>query len=124
MLISSGLPLLEAINIVAEITGNFVYKKALKDAYLGVERGLTFSSLLPSPLFPKLVGQMVKVGEETGKVDEIFFKLAEYFETESDHMVKNLTVAIEPIILVVLGIAVGFLVVSIILPIYQLTTAV
>lgn len=124
LLISSGLPLLEAINIVSDIVGNSVFKKALKDAYSGIERGLPFSSLLPSPLFPKLVGQMVKVGEETGKVDEIFFKLSEYFESESDHMVKNLTVAIEPIVLIILGIAVGFLVVSIILPIYQLTTQV
>lgn len=121
LLITSGLPLLEAINIVAEITDNSVFKKALKEAYLGVERGLTFSSLLPPPLFPPLVSQMIKVGEETGKVDEIFFKLSEYFESESDHMVKNLTTAIEPIILIILGIAVGFLVVAIILPIYQLT---
>lgn len=122
LLISSGLPLLDAINIVSDITGNSVFKKALREAYLGVERGLTFSSLLPAPLFPTLIGQMVKVGEETGKVDEIFFKLAQYFESESDHLVKNLTVAIEPIILIILGIAVGFLVISIILPIYTLTT--
>ena len=66
---------------------------------------------------------MVRVGEETGKVDEIFFKLAEDFESESDHLVKNLTVAIEPIILVVLGIGVAFLVISITLPIYKLTTS-
>lgn len=122
LLITSGLPLLEAINIVSDITNNSVFKKALKESYLGVERGLTFSSLLPAPLFPTLIGQMVKVGEETGKVDEIFFKLSQYFESESDHMVKNLTVAIEPIILIILGVAVGFLVISIILPIYTLTT--
>lgn len=121
LLITSGLPLLEAINIVADITNNSVFKKALKESYLGVERGLTLSSLLLPPLFPSLVGQMIRVGEETGKVDAIFFKLAEYFESESDHMVKNLTVAIEPIILIILGIAVGFLVIAIILPIYQLT---
>ena len=66
---------------------------------------------------------MVRVGEETGKVDEIFIKLANYFESESDHLVKNLTVAIEPIVLVVLGIGVAFLVISIILPIYKLTTS-
>ena len=66
---------------------------------------------------------MVKVGEETGKVDEIFFKLADYFESESDHLVKNLTVAIEPIVLIILGIGVAFLVISIILPIYKLTTS-
>ena len=67
---------------------------------------------------------MIKVGEETGKLDEIFFKMAEYFESESDHMLKNLTVAIEPIIIVTLGIGVAFLVISIILPIYKLTTSI
>lgn len=123
LLVSAGIPLLEAINIVSDITDNSVFKKSLKESYIGVERGLPFSSLLPSPLFPRIVGQMVKVGEETGKVDEIFFKLSDYFESEADHMVKNLTVAIEPIILIILGVGVGFLVISIILPIYKLTTS-
>ena len=66
---------------------------------------------------------MIRVGEETGKIDEIFKRLADYYESESDHAIKNLTVAIEPLILVVLGIGVAFLVISIILPIYKLTTS-
>ncbi len=123
LLVSAGIPLLEAIGIVSDLTENAVFKKSLKTAYEGVERGLPFSSLLGSDIFPKIVGQMVKVGEETGKTDEIFFKLAEYFESESDHLIKNLTVAIEPIVLIILGIGVGFLVISIILPIYKLTTS-
>ncbi len=123
LLTSAGIPLLEAIGIVSDLTNNPVFKKALKDAYAGVEKGLSFSSLLTAEVFPKIVGQMVRVGEETGKVDEIFFKLADYFESESDHLVKNLTVAIEPIVLIILGVGVGFLVLSIILPIYKLTTS-
>ncbi len=123
LLTSAGIPLLESIGIVSDLTDNPVYRTALKDAYAGVEKGLPFSSLLTGQVFPRIVGQMVKVGEETGKVDEIFFKLADYFESESDHLVKNLTVAIEPIILVILGIGVAFLVISIILPIYKLTTS-
>ena len=123
LLTSAGIPLLESIGIVSEQTDNPVYRNYLKDAYAGVEKGLPFSSLLNGDVFPKIVSQMVRVGEETGKVDEIFFKLAEYFESESDHLVKNLTVAIEPIILVILGIGVAFLVISIILPIYKLTTS-
>ena len=123
LLTSAGIPLLDSIGIVSDLTDNPVFKNALKDAYKGVEKGLPFSTLLTANIFPKIVSQMIKVGEETGKVDEIFFKLAEYFESESDHMVKNLTVAIEPIILIILGIGVGFLVISIILPIYQLTTS-
>ena len=124
LLTTAGIPLLESINIVQDLTTNSVFKNALKAAYQGVERGLSFSAqLLALPVFPRIVGQMVRVGEETGKLDEIFIKLADYFESESDHMVKNLTVAIEPIVLVVLGIGVAFLVISIILPIYKLTTS-
>lgn len=124
LLLSAGVSLLESIEIVSDLTTNPVFKNALKESYKGVERGLTFSLLLTAnAAFPKIVGQMVKVGEETGKVDEVFFKLAEYFESESDHLVKNLTVAIEPVILIILGIGVGFLVLSIILPIYKLTTS-
>lgn len=123
LLTSAGIPLLESISIVTDLTTNPVFNKALKYSYNGVEKGLPFSALLTADIFPKIVGQMIKVGEETGKVDEIFFKLADYFESESDHMVKNLTVAIEPIVLVILGIGVGFLVISIILPIYKLTTS-
>src|SRR3990167_6868993 len=124
LLISAGIPLLESIAIVSSLTENKVFKSALKDAYAGVEKGLPLSLLLTQENFPKIVSQMVKVGEETGKVDEIFFKLAQYFESESDHLVKNLTVAIEPLIFVVLGLGVAFLAISILLPIYQLTTSI
>lgn len=122
LLTSAGIPLLESIGIVSDLTDNPVFKKVLREAYSGVEKGLPLSSLLTSSALPRIISQMVKVGEETGKVDEIFFKLADYFESESEHMLKNLTVAIEPIVLVILGIGVGFLVLSIILPIYKLTT--
>lgn len=123
LLVSAGIPILEAISIVGDQIENRVYRGALQEAYLGVEKGLPFSTLLSNPVFPKIVGRMVRVGEEVGKVDEIFFKLADYFESESDHLIKNLTVAIEPVVLIILGIGVGFLVISIILPIYKLTTS-
>lgn len=123
LLTSAGIPLLSSIGIVADLTDNPVFKNALKDSYAGVEKGLLFSSLLSANVFPRIVSQMVKVGEETGRLDEIFLKLADYFESESDHMLKNLTVAIEPIVLIILGIGVAFLVISIILPIYKLTTS-
>lgn len=124
LLTAASIPLLESINIVEGVTSNSVFKEGLKSAYNGVESGLTFSQqLLALPYFPRLIGQMVRVGEETGKVDEVFLKLADYFETESDQMVKNLTVAIEPAVLIILGIGVAFLVISIILPIYKLTTS-
>jgi len=65
---------------------------------------------------------MIAVGEETGKLDEILSKIAEYFEKESEYAVKNLTTAIEPLIMIVLGIGVGFIVIAIIMPIYSLTS--
>lgn len=124
LLVSAGVPLLEAIHIVGDVIDNNVFKAALKDSYGGVERGLSFSAQLTNlPIFPRIISQMIKVGEETGKLDEIFAKLSEYFESESDNLIKNLTVAIEPIVLVILGVGVGFLALSIILPIYKLTTS-
>lgn len=123
LLTSAGIPLLESIGIVSDLTDNPIFKKTLRDAYAGVEKGLPLSSLLNVSVFPQIVGQMIRVGEETGKVDEIFLKLADYFESESDHLIKNLTVAIEPLVLVILGVGVAFLVISIILPIYNLTTS-
>lgn len=125
LLTAAGISILDSINIVAEVIGNGVYRRALKDAYQGVERGLTLSAQLDATgVFPKLVSQMIRVGEETGKVDAVSFKMAEYYESEADHILKNLTVIIEPVILVVLGVMVAFLVLSIILPIYKLTTSI
>lgn len=125
LLISSGLAILDSIKIVADIVGNRVYKDGLETAYKGVERGLSFSSqLLNLPVFPKIVGQMIKTGEETGKLDEVMFRLSDYFESEADNSLKNITTLIEPIVLIILGIGVGLLVVSVILPIYQLTTSI
>lgn len=123
LLTASGIAILESIKIVSNIVGNSVYKAGFENAYKGVERGLNFSSqLLSMPIFPRLVGQMIKTGEETGKLEEIMTKLADYFESETDHTLKNITTLIEPLVLVVLGVGVAFLVISIILPIYQLTT--
>lgn len=123
LLVASGISILESISIVGQIVGNRYYRDSLEISYKGVERGLTFSSqLLGLQVFPKIVGQMVKTGEETGKLDEIMSRLADYFESEADNSLRNLTTLIEPIVLILLGLGVAFLVVSIILPIYQLTT--
>lgn len=125
LLISAGIPILEAIKISQDVVGNAAYKLALQFTYSGVERGLPFSSqLIAQKIFPKIVGQMIKTGEETGKLDEILSRLADYFESEADNYLKNITTLIEPIVLVVLGIGVALLVLSIILPIYKLTTSI
>lgn len=125
LLISAGISVLESIKIASDVVDNMVFKNSLEIAGRGVERGLPFSSqLLGLSVFPKIIGQMARTGEETGKLDDIMGKVSEYFESEADTALKSITTLIEPIVLVILGIGVGFLVVSIILPIYQLTTSI
>ena len=103
LLLGAGVSLLESINIVAEAVDNAVYRQELASAAKQVERGVSLSEAIARyEDFPIILHQMMSVGEETGKLDEILHKLAEYFEKESEYAVKNLTTAMEPIIMVVL----------------------
>ena len=123
MLISAGIHILEALTVLRDSLGNVLFRDAIADITKKVEKGFplgdTFSRYV---VFPPIVSQMMKVGEETGKLDDTLSKLSVYFETESEHLVKGLTTAIEPIIMVVLGVGVGFIVISVITPIYNLTS--
>lgn len=124
LLISAGIPIIEALNIVSEASGSKLYQDALGAAARDVEHGYPLSApITKSELFPPILGQMIKVGEETGKLDEVLIKISKYFESEVENLVKNMTTALEPFILIMLGLAVAFLVISIILPIYRLTTS-
>jgi len=124
LLVSTGISIIDALNIVAEGTGNVLYENALKETAKQVEKGLPIAVCLANyEEFPPIVAQMVSVGEETGKLDEVLKKLSRYFESESEEMVKGLTTAIEPLIMVLLGLGVGFLIIAIIMPIYNLTSA-
>jgi len=123
MLIQTGVALVEALEIVARSTGNEVYRRSFEIAKDRVEKGFPFSEALEGEkLIPLIVSQMVATGEETGKMDDVLFKLSSYFQTEADQKVKALTSAIEPLIMIVLGIGVGFLVFAVIMPIYNLTS--
>lgn len=124
LLVSAGIPIIEALNIVSEAAGSKLYKDALTQAAKDVEHGYPLSTPIgKNDLFPPILGQMVRVGEETGKLDEVLIKISKYFKAEVENLVKNMTTAIEPFILIMLGLAVAFLVISIILPIYRLTTS-
>jgi len=86
-------------------------------------RGVPLSvPIRADPNFPPLLSQMIAVGEETGKLDEVLLKVAVFFENQAEESVKNLSAALEPLIMIVLGVMVGLLVLSIITPIYNLTT--
>lgn len=124
LMVGSGVPILEALNITSEVVGNSMVAEALKDAARQVEKGfpIAFSFARHPESFPFLLSQMVAVGEETGKMDEVLTKISHIYETESDEKVKGLTAAIEPVVMVLLGLGVGFLVIAVILPIYNLTS--
>lgn len=120
-LVGGGVPILQALEIVAESIGNGVYEKALKKAAKDVEGGAKLSEPIKgNPIFPPLVPQMISVGEQTGKMDEVLNKLADFYEDEVDNIVKNLSTLMEPILMVVMGIGVGGLLIAILMPIYNL----
>jgi len=124
LMVGSGVSVIEGLQVSSEVVSNVVIADALKDAAHLVEKGfpVAFSFSRHPEAFPFILSQMVAVGEETGKMDEVLQKVSHVFEVESDQKLKALTSAIEPIILIVLGIGVAFLVISIIMPIYNLTT--
>ena len=123
MLVHTGVSLVEGLEIVAQSAGNQIFEKTFSEAKEQVEKGFSLSeSLEGKEMIPSIVYQMIATGEETGKLDDILFKLSEYFQLEVDELVKNLTTAIEPLIMIVLGVGVGFLVFAVIMPIYNLTS--
>jgi len=125
LLIGSGTLVVESLVETADIAGNVHFKNAILDASRRVEKGVTVGDALSVyTLFPPILIQLVKVGEQTGKLDETLLKASEYFEGEINQTVKTLTTAMEPFIMVTLGVGVGFLIFSIITPIYKLTSSI
>lgn len=121
-LIKGGVPLVTALKIAADVVGNYVYEDLLRNTVKEVEDGRSIASLmLESEDVPAMVSQMMRVGEETGKLDQILEKLTGFYSRELENMVANLVTLIEPLIMMVMGAAVGFVVVSIILPMYNLS---
>lgn len=125
LLLNSAVPIVESLNIVSTVVTNTSYKNAAKEAAVQVEKGTLLSEYFKSnEIFPPLVAQMAGVGQETGQMDQVLSKISKYFKSELDHLIDNLSSALEPIILVVIGVGVGFLIISIITPIYQITSAI
>jgi len=124
LMVGSGVSILESLTITAGVSSNIVISNALESVAQQVEKGfaVAYSFAKHPEAFPFILSQMIAVGEETGKMDEVLTKVSRVFEVESDQKVKGLTAAIEPIVMVILGLGVGFLVIAIILPIYNLTS--
>lgn len=124
LLASAGVSLVESLGIVKDVVDSVILSQSLVVIAKDVEKGNPLAtSLAKHPAFPMIISQMVAVGEQTGKLDEILNRVAVYFEVESEHAIKNLSTAMEPLIMILLGVGVGFLIVAIIVPIYNLTSA-
>jgi len=121
-LLKSGVAIVQALDIIGDSLGNVYFKKALKKASEEVQKGVPLNKTLSEGeinLFPSMVIQMVKVGEETGTSEQILIQLADFYENEVDEMTKNLSSVIEPVLILVIGGAVGLFAISVIQPMYM-----
>ena len=124
ILIGAGISILDALSIVVDSTDNSVFQQAFLTVSQKVEKGQSMGVALEQErIFPPILVQMSQVGEQTGNLDDTLLRLSKYFEMESEMATKTMTTLIEPLILVVLGVGVGFLVMSVITPIYNLTSS-
>jgi type IV pilus assembly protein PilC len=120
-LISSGVPILEGLDITAKTAGNAVVERALNKVRRSLEEGKSLTDpLKESEVFPGMVTQMIAVGEQTGAMDAMLQKIADFYEEEVDAAVKDLLTALEPIMIVFLGVVVGGVVISMYLPLFSL----
>ena len=121
-LLSSGVPFSDAISITSDVVQNFYFKKMLNEAKEKVEKGETISSvfLANTKLSPVFVGEMMSVGEETGKLPSMLMEVALFYESSVDQQTKDMSTIIEPLLMVIIGLAVGFFALAMITPIYSL----
>ena len=120
-LLKSGISAVEALDIVSNTLTNYYYKNALKNGIKQLKKGVDLSKIIASKpkIFPVLVSQMLEVGEETGKTEAVLAKLAEFYEDEVNQITKNLSSIIEPVLMLIIGGAVGFFAVAMLQPMYS-----
>ncbi|MBF0389646.1 MAG: type II secretion system F family protein [Desulfamplus sp.] len=124
-MMSSGVSILEALDIVARTSGNKTVEFAISDVKIGIAEGRSMADpLLESGVFPSMVCSMIAIGESTGALDTMLGKIADFYDDEVDQAVKNLTAMIEPFMLVFLGVVIGGLVIAMYLPIFSIAGAV
>ena len=121
-LINAGVPMLDTISITADISGNVLYKRMWRAVYAAVKQGKKISAPLgKSPLLPRAVVQMINAGEESGKLGEVLDEVSTFYSRELRLVIKSVTAMIEPLMIVIMGGMVGFIAMSIILPIFKLS---
>ncbi len=124
-LINAGVPILDTLGITAEISGNVIYRRMWRSVYTAVKQGKKISTPLnKNPLLPRSVTQMISAGEESGKLGEVLDEVSEFYARELKAVIKGVTAMIEPLMIVLMGSVVGFIAMSIILPIFKLSSIV
>jgi type IV pilus assembly protein PilC len=122
-LTSSGVPILDGLEITAKTSGNKIIENAIMDVRAAVTEGKTLAEpLMKAKVFPPMVTHMIAVGESTGAIDAMMTKIADFYDDEVDNTVANLTAMMEPLLMVFLGTAVGFIIVAMYLPIFKMIT--
>jgi type IV pilus assembly protein PilC len=124
-LINAGVPMLDTIAITADISGNIIYKRMWRGVYSAVKQGKKISQpLQKNALLPRAVIQMISAGEESGKLGEVLDEVSDFYSKELKVVIKTVTSMIEPLMIVLMGSIVGFIAMSIILPIFKLSSLV
>lgn len=124
-LLTSGVPISNALDITAEVVGNHTYRDIIERTIKEVEDGNSITTIfVKSKAVPLMLSQMMSVGEQSGRLDQVLIKVAQFYENELDALVRNLVSLIEPIILLLMGVGVGFMVSAVLLPIYNISSAI
>ena len=117
----AGVDIIKALEITGSTAGNWVIEQAVDNVRMRIQEGLPISQpIVDDPVFPPMVGQMVKIGEETGELDKMLGKIADFYEDEVDTSIQSLTSIIEPIMMIGVGIMVGAIVIAMYLPMFKL----
>ena len=121
-LLKSGVSSIDSLRIVSNTLSNYYYKKAISESVDEIQKGVDLSTIIGKnkQIFPVLVSQMIEVGEQTGETEAILLKMAEFYETQVDQATKNLSSIIEPVLMIIMGVGVGFFAVSMLQPMYGL----
>ena len=121
ILLSSGVPVLEALEVVAQTSGNKIIEEATLRSRAGIKEGETIAAPLErTAVFPPMVTQMIAVGEETGELSDMLIKIADFYDDEVDTAVAALTAMVEPLLMVFIGVIIGFIVVAMYLPLFNI----
>ena len=124
-LVAAGVDIIKALEITGQTAGNWKIEEALADVRVRVHEGVPIAQpLIENPAFPPMVAQMVKIGEETGELEKMLSKIADFYEDEVDSAIQSLTSIIEPLMMILVGLMVGVIIISMYLPMFKLLSLV